>query len=155
MNTFKFRLQTPYNVASWREKLAKQEVKERQNAYDQEEQTLNDKLTGMKHLIDQERGLQGKNVPVKSMIMLKELQGMSQAEVRLQREVVDQALSRLEESRQELTEVAREKKSMEKLKERRYQTFLNEYRWQEQISLDEVAVTSFWRNQGGPKHKDN
>ncbi|MGI6548910.1 MAG: flagellar export protein FliJ [Syntrophomonadales bacterium] len=154
MNTFKFRLQTPYDVASWREKIAKQEVKERQIAYDHEEQTLNEKLAGMRHLIDQERELQGRHVSFKNIISLKELQGMSQVGVRVQQKAVDQALSRLEESRRELTELAREKKSMEKLKERRYQEFLNEYRWQEQVSLDEVAVTSFWRNRSGQEKND-
>ena len=153
MNNFKFRLQTPYDVASWRERLVKQEVKERQMTYDEEEQSLMEKLAGMNHLIDQERGLQGQNVPLNIMIILKELQRMSQTGVRMQQEVVDQALSRLEDSRQELTEVAREKKSMEKLKERSYKNFLNEIQSQEQIGLDEVAVTSFWRNRH--EHKDS
>ncbi|MGE5545154.1 MAG: flagellar export protein FliJ [Bacillota bacterium] len=149
MNKFKFRLQTPYDVVIWREKLAKQELRERQMAYDQEEDRLHEKLAGMKSLLDKERSLRGQNVSINKMVVIKELQNMSQTLVRLQREAVDQALARLEESRQELTEVTREKKSMEKLKERRYAKFLYEYQCQEQTAIDEVAVNSFWRKQKG------
>ena len=60
MTRFKFRLQTPYDLASWREKMAKQDVKEKQMVYDREEECLNEKLAGMKSLIDMERSLQGK-----------------------------------------------------------------------------------------------
>lgn len=145
MNRFKFRLQTPYDVVSWRERLAKQELKERQAAYDQEEDCLNEKVTGMKNLIDKERNLKGKNVSIDKMVILKELQNMSKNIVRMQREVVDQALAKLEESRYELSEVTREKKSMEKLRGRRYAEFLDEFRGQEQAIIDEAAVTGFWR----------
>lgn len=145
MNIFKFRLQTPYNVISWREKLAKQEVKERQMAYDHEMQFLNEKLDEMTHLNNRERGLQGQSVLIEKLIILKELQEMSIVGIKFQQEVVEQALFRLEESHQRLTEVSKEKKSMEKLKERRYRRFLEECLRQEQIVIDEVAVTSFWR----------
>lgn len=60
MNRFKFRLQTPYDLASWREKQAKQELREKQMVYDREEECLNEKLAGMRSLIDEERSLQGK-----------------------------------------------------------------------------------------------
>ena len=111
MNRFKFRLQTPYDLASWREKQAKQELREKQMVYDREEECLNEKLAGMRSLIDEERSLQGKNVSIDNMVMLKELQNLSKAVVQLQTEVVKQALTELEESRHELKEVSREKKS--------------------------------------------
>jgi flagellar FliJ protein len=149
MNRFKFRLQTPYDLASWREKQAKQELKEKQMVYDREEECLNEKLAGMRSLIDEERSLQGKNVSIDNMVMLKELQNLSKAVVQMQTEVVKQALTELEESRHELKEVRREKKSMEKLRERRYARYLYECLWQEQSAIDEAAVTGFWRKHNG------
>ncbi len=145
MNGFKFRLQTPYNVISWRERLIKQEVKKRQTVYQREEQILNQKLHEMMSLSDQERELKGENVPVESIIVLKELQAMSKVGIRLQQEVVSDVLSLLEESQQQLIEATKEKKSMAKLKEKRYQQFLNEQLRQEQKVIDEVAVQGFWR----------
>jgi len=149
MNKFKFRLQTPYELASWREKIAKQELKEKQMVYDREEECLNEKLAGMRSLIDMERSLQGKNVPINNMVILKELQNMSKVVVQMQTEVVKRALTELEESRHELKEVRREKKSMEKLRERRYTRYLYECQLQEQSVIDEAAVTGFWRKQNG------
>lgn len=155
MNRFKFRLQTPYDVVTWREKLAKQELKERQVLFDKEEDCLNEKLDGMKLLVDKERSLQGQNISFDELVILKELQNMSKTVVRLQREVVAQTLAKLEESRLELTEVSREKKSMEKLKGRRYAKYLEECQWQEQVLIDEVAVTNFWRKQNQSDRQDN
>lgn len=83
------------------------------------------------------------------MVMLKELQNLSKAVVQLQTEVVKQALTELEESRHELKEVSREKKSMEKLRERRYARYLYECQWREQSAIDEAAVTGFWRKHNG------
>lgn len=154
MNRFKFRLQTPYNVVAWREKLAKQELKERQVLFDKEEDCLNEKLDGMKLLVDRERSLQGQNISFDKLVILKELQNMSKTVVRLQREVVAQTLAKLEESRLELTEVSREKKSMEKLKGRRYAKYLEECQWQEQVIIDEVAVTNYWRKQNQSDRRD-
>ncbi|NLW44622.1 MAG: hypothetical protein GXY92_05510 [Syntrophomonadaceae bacterium] len=149
MTRFKFRLQTPYDLASWREKMAKQDVKEKQMVYDREEECLNEKLAGMKSLIDKERSLQGKNVSIGNMVMLKELQNLSKAVVQMQTEVVKKAWTELEESRHELKEISKEKKSMEKLRERRYARYLYEWRWQEQSAIDEAAVTGFWRKHNG------
>jgi flagellar FliJ protein len=83
------------------------------------------------------------------MVMLKELQNLSKAVVQMQTEVVKQALTELEDSRHELKEVRREKKSMEKLRERRYARYLYECLWQEQSAIDEAAVTGFWRKHNG------
>jgi flagellar FliJ protein len=148
MRKFKFRLQTPYDVILWKEKLVKQEVKERQTVYDQEEQDLNQRLEELTGLNNQERGLQGQSVSIERVIVLKELQEMQKFGIKLQQGIVEKAWSRLEDSRQALNEAVTEKKSMDRLRARRYRQFLDDCLRQEQIVIDEVAVTSFWRTKG-------
>ncbi len=57
-----------------------------------------------------------------------------------QRREVDKAENQLEHARQEWIEAKREKKVLEKLKERQYQDYKSQYLKEEQKTLDELSL---------------
>ncbi|NLV16984.1 MAG: flagellar export protein FliJ [Syntrophomonadaceae bacterium] len=145
MKNFAFRLQTPFNVITWKEKLAKQEFKEKQSAYDREVEILCNSSQNLSDLSDQARDFMGCRVSIDNMVVLKDYQEVLSNRVRCQQVVVDQAYSMLEETRLHLSQAVKEKKTLEKLKDKRYEQFLQECMRQDQIVIDEAAVIGFNR----------
>jgi len=154
MKGFKFRLETSYNLISWRENLVKQEVREKQTRYDQAGLILNQMVEGKEKLNDQLRCLQGQRVTLDSIGAMTELLELSRSMIRAQQEEVEQSLRQLDESWARLQEVRKEKKSLARLRERRYQEYVADYLRQEQKEIDEVAVSGYWRNAGADRLKE-
>ncbi|NLB18116.1 MAG: flagellar export protein FliJ [Syntrophomonadaceae bacterium] len=147
MRNFTFRLQTPFNVVTWKEKLAKQEFKEKQTAYDREVEILCCNSQDLSDLSDQEREFMGCSVSAENMVALKEYQVVLANRVRSQQVVVDQTYLVLEETRLHLSQTVKEKKTLEKLKDKRYEQFRQECIRQDQKVIDEAAVIGFNREQ--------
>lgn len=145
MKGFNFRLQTPFNVVTWKEKMVKEELREKQMVYDHQVEILDGNMRSLKEISDQDRELNGSQISVDTMILLREYQGVLSSRIRMQQEVVDEALEVLEETRGRLTETMKEKKAMEKLKDRQYQRFNEERLRQDQNLIDEVAVIGYSR----------
>lgn len=69
--------------------------------------------------------------------------GGQRVRVELQRRKIRDLLARLEEQQERLTEAARDRKTMERLKERRLAQFKLKAKKQELKAVDEIVVTRF------------
>lgn len=153
MKAFEFRLQTKLDITERQEDIARVEVAERQKAY----QSAVDKLESLiQHMEDLHGMLRQKNngsLPVQEVIAVKEYQGVLKERISYQRKVVKQAESELEEAQQVLLEIMKERKTLDRLREREYFEYLCEVMRQEQNQIDEVAIVQYIRKHGkGEQH---
>ena len=66
-------------------------------------------------------------------------------EIRIQQKAVEQAAAKMEKKRQELVQALKDRKTIEKLKEKKYRDYLRAAKKLEEKLMDEVAVTRFGR----------
>lgn len=153
MKAFEFRLQTKLDITGRQEDIARVEVAEKQKAY----QCALDKLESLiQYMEDLHRMLRQKNrssLSVQEVIAVKEYQGVLKERISDQKKVVKQAESELEEAQQVLLEIMKERKTLDRLREREYFEYLCEVMRQEQNQIDEVAIAQYIRKHGkGEQH---
>ncbi|WFA07897.1 flagellar export protein FliJ [Tissierella sp. Yu-01] len=129
-------------VLEWRESLEKSSMEKfavSQNELNQEKMILN-------NLTKEYEVVKEKTLRCKSISELRQLQlYKSDLEDRIenQHEIIERKTKELEDIRQELVSAQKDRKIMEKLKERDYSNYLEKVNSDEQKFLDEMAVLKF------------
>lgn len=147
MKAFEFRLQTKLDITSRQEDMAKEEVRKRQADYDRELEVLTTMLNMLAELHDRLRAKKGQSLRVDEVIVLTNFTKVLKNDIENQALAVRQAEMALERARQELLEIMKERKTLEKLKENEYQEYLQEMLRLEQGVLDELAITRHVRRE--------
>lgn len=145
MKAFEFRLQTKLDLTNRQEDMAKEEARKKQADYDSEFDLLNSMLDMMAQLYDRLRKKRGHSLRVDEVIVLNNFMKVLKTNIENQELAVKRAEIALERARQELLEIMKERKTLEKLKENEYKEYLQEMLRLEQVVLDEVAITRYSR----------
>lgn len=145
MKRFRYRLQTKLNVVSREESMAKAELARRQREYLKQVRLLRAWEQELESTYDRLRSKDGAVTTVHEIISVKEYVPVLRERIRWQRTKVEKAQEEVNRARERLYEIMKERKALEKLKDRRWKEYLVEFRKQEQLVLDEVAMTRFWR----------
>lgn len=145
MKVYAFRLQTKLDITLRQEDIAKNELRDMQAVYDHELIVLQRLKDYQTELFGDIRGKRG-YLRIDDLILLKDYLKVLAEEIDNQNRVVCEAEENLEKARQHFMEIMRERKALEKLKERDYQEYLKEIIREEQALIDEVAIVRFWRS---------
>ena len=139
MKSYNFSME---RVLQWRESLEKSSMEKFatvQNELNHEKYILNELYKEFEAI--KEKGLKCKNINE-----LKQVQFYKQDiedKIEMQKEIIEKKSEELEAMRLELVEAQKDRKIMEKLKERDYTDYQNEVKAVEQKQLDEMAVLKF------------
>lgn len=145
MKRFRYRLQTKLNVVSKEEDMAKTELARCQQEYLNQVQLLQAWQQELEATYDKLRGRGRALTSVHEIISVKEYIPIIRERIRLQQTRVKQAEEELKKAQHRLLEIMKERKALEKLREKQWRQYLSEFYRQEQLVLDEVAMTRFWR----------
>lgn len=143
MKPFVFKLQTSLDVKLKREELQKEELARATKIY--RENT--DVLKSMRHrLIDiQEilRGKQHKQIDVLDILNYQDYIPALIERIKQQETVTEESRQAMEDERQKLVEIMRERKVLEKLRAKHYHEYVQECLREEQKEIDEMATMGF------------
>lgn len=143
MGRFRYRLQSILNIKLKMETQAKQEFASAKAALDQEEEQM-EALKGRKREYEREaeRLLSGR-------LNVREITDNKEAILRMEEFMaaqalrVDRARQRLDLARENLTEVMKERKTYETLKEKAFEDFMQEENRQESKEVDELTSYTY------------
>lgn len=148
MKNFVFRLQTSLDLKLKAEDMKKEELQKATKVYKQNLKTLK----GLQNrLVEIQDILRGKQVKKMDIVEIKNCQDFIPVlEERIKNQVEVTAASRIEMERvrNELVEIMKERKMLEKLRAKQYQEYMREYLREEQKEIDELATIGFM-------HKDS
>lgn len=99
----------------------------------------------LKRARDAQRGVTTGPVAVQELMARQAYLERSERAQLASQEMLERSAARVERRREVLTEAARERQALERLKERRRQDFDRESARQETIALDEIALNNFRR----------
>jgi len=139
MAKFRYSLQSILNIKMKMETQAKQEFSAAKNALDEEEKKLAELKRRRMEYEDKARGLLSGILNVREIEDTKNAILMMDRYIDQQRLQVRKAEDRLERAREQLTEVMKERKTHETLREKAYESFLQEENRQEGKSIDELT----------------
>ena len=147
MARFRYSLQSILNIKLKMETLAKQEFAAAKNALDREEERLR-KLKARKTYYEEQAGslLSGK-------LNIRDIEDNNEAILRMDEYIeeqivrVEKAEAALNAAREKLTEVMKERKTHESLREKAFESFLQEENRQESKAVDELTSYTYGQKQ--------
>ena len=141
MKRFRFSLQQVLKVKGIREKEKQKELADASSRYETEKYKLQEMLREEQQTFFTINSLHEHHVsPVVINTLYRNLSSR-QIMRQLQNETVDAALKIVDQKRLLLLNATREKKILEKLREKQYSTYLDDAETEEQKFLDDIAVT--------------
>lgn len=146
MKAFEFRLQTKLDLTCRQEELAKEEVFLKQQIFNKEWDLLNQLIRQMQELNDSLRNQSGQSLRIVELIISKDFQKLLRELLNKQEARVNEAEKALDKAREVLIEKIKERKTLEKLREKEFQEYRQEFVRIEQSLIDEVALGRFWRS---------
>ena len=151
MAGFRYNLQSILNIKIKMETLAKQEFSTAKNALDEENEKLA-ALKNRKEAYEQKahRLLQG-NLKVREIEENQNAILMMDQYIAEQRLQVKKAEAQMEQAREKLAEVMKERKMHETLREKAFESFLQEENRQESKSVDELTSYTYGQKRQGKK----
>lgn len=149
MKKFNFRLQKLMDAKQGEERQKQRELGFEQSKLSEEEERLGKLDKDRQEADSGQRKLIGSSAKVSDLLVQHFWQRTLDKKIRVQEEVVDEQEQQVEDARERLVEVSREKKLLEKLRERRF----NEHKVQndrsQQNQLDDIAARKRDENSGG------
>lgn len=139
MGTYKFSLE---KVLEWRESSEKAIAKE--FAILQNE--LNDQETTLHNLREEAENIKIKILTIRNVVELKRqhlFKLRAEEKIEDQLELIDQTKEKIEQVRLQLLEAQKNRKIMDKLKEKDYSKYMAKLSFEEQKQLDEMAVLRY------------
>ena len=144
MKRFRFRLETKLRLISTEENIAKSEVARRLQEYEEQNRLLLACEQELESLYERLRPTR-KAFSLQEIIAIREYLPVLQERIQLQRMRSEQAFEELNRARHRLYEIIKERKALEKLKEKRWRAYIKEFHRQEQSVLDEAATSRFYQ----------
>ncbi len=145
MKRFRFRLQTKLALVYAEESMAKTEVARRLRDYEEEARLLSAYEQELDATYERFRRMRDATVGVQEIIAIREYLPVLRGRIQMQRMRSDKAFAELTRARQRLYEIIKERKALEKLKEKRWRDYMRDFRRHEQAVLDEAAAVRFYR----------
>jgi len=139
MARFRYSLQSILDIKLKMETQAKQEFSIAKNRLDEEERKLALLFQRKKEYEDEARELLSGTLNVRDMEEARNAILIMEEYILLQRHQVTIAQAKLEEAREKMTELMKERKTHESLKEKAFEEFLMEENKQESKSIDELT----------------
>ena len=143
MRRFKFRLQTSLNVALKKEDIQRQQLSRCQAAYQEALEILQQQQTQYASLMSELRGIQRDRLQVETIQLYQGFMEMLNRMIGDQDKIVDELHQRLEQCRTILQRLMRNRKVLEKLKERYWREYQHQVLSEEQKVNDELALIRF------------
>ena len=150
MKQFQFRLQKVMETTMTREELQKRELAEAFGRLRRSEEELEAMLERLEEQIAEFTSAADQRGAVR-VAELMNYSGWTEvlaAEIRLQRTKIEKQNEDVRLQRERLLEISRDKKVLEKLKDKKYAEFKKKLRNMEQKFLDELSVRSFHNGNG-------
>ncbi|NPV25923.1 MAG: flagellar export protein FliJ [Firmicutes bacterium] len=146
MRRFKFKLQTNLDLVYKREELLKQEFFQQQKRFNQEMKALKQLRERCQQLQDEMRGVVQGTLNLARIKLYNDFFPMLLKQIKQQSIQVESARQDLESARHALMKIVKEKKILEKLRQRQWEIYQQEVLREEQKVIDELAVTGFYRH---------
>jgi len=143
MARFRYSLQSILDIKLKMETQAKQEFSIAKNRLDEEERKLALLFQRKKEYEDEARELLSGTLNVRDMEEARNAILIMEEYILLQRHQVTIAQAKLEEAREKMTELMKERKTHESLKEKAFEEFLMEENKQESKSIDELTSYTY------------
>lgn len=149
MRRFKFKLQTSLDLARKREDLLKQEFYLEQKRFNQETARLKELKERFRLLTSELRGAVQGRLNLDKIKLYQNFIPALTKHIDAQTQLVETARRNMETARQALLKVMREKKMLEKLRQRHLVAYQQDVLREEQNAADELATTGFYRQNIG------
>ncbi len=145
MKRFEYRLQTKLDLTVKQEEAARTELARCQREYRLQVARLNHLHQKQSSVYEKMRGSQRQVVELSQVILLKKYLQVIKGNILQQAEKVALAQVEVDRAHGELLGVMIERKTLQKLRERKWHEYVQEFNRQEQKAIDEVAMTTYWR----------
>lgn len=146
MKRFEFGLQTKLDVTVTREDQAKQELALRRAQLDSEKRRLQALEAEREQCYQRLRQGQQEVLQLDQLALVKSYLPRLKERIAAQAEQVRRAENEVQAAQQRLQELMQERKALEKLRDKEYAEYQQEVLRQEQLVIDEVAITGYWRS---------
>ncbi|NLC08043.1 MAG: flagellar export protein FliJ [Syntrophomonadaceae bacterium] len=143
MRRFKFRLQTSLNVALMREDIQRQELDKCQTAYQEGLAILQQQQKQYALLVSELRDIQRHQLQIETVQLYQGFMLTLDQMIKDQNKIVNELYQELEQCRIKLLRLMRNRKVLEKLKERYWFKYQREVMSEEQKQNDELAIIRF------------
>lgn len=144
MRAFKFKLQTPLDIAERKEQLAREELLAYITERDKIQQELSMAVLRLKRIEQLIRDYIEKHSPLQRILIIKEYIPVLTGLIATIEEKLNLAEQEVERARSVLLERTRETKTLNKLHDREWQIYLQEWNREEQKLIDEIAITQHY-----------
>lgn len=142
---FEYRLQTKLDLTVKQEEAARMELARCQREYRLQAAQLNRLYQKQSSVYERMRGSQRQVVELSQVVLLKNYLQVIKDNIRQQAEKVARAQVEVDRAHEELLGVMVERKTLQKLREKKWHEYIQEFNRQEQKAIDEVAMTTYWR----------
>jgi flagellar FliJ protein len=143
---FEFGLQTKLDVTVTREDQARQELALRRAQLDSEQRRLQALEGEREQCYQRLRQGQQEVLQLDELALVKSYLPRLKERIAAQAERVRRADNEVQAAQERLQELMQERKALEKLRDKEYAEYQQEVLRQEQLVIDEVAITGYWRS---------
>jgi flagellar FliJ protein len=144
MKQFEFRLQKVMETTRVREELQKKELALALGELDRNEMLLEQMIDRLEEEIKQLSGRRGSGtVKVSTLAQYASYTDSALNEIGRQRSEIERVARLVDEHREKLIEITRDKKVLERLKEKKFEEYRRKLRQVEQKFMDEISSRSF------------
>ncbi|HUU27103.1 MAG TPA: flagellar export protein FliJ [archaeon] len=149
MKQFEFRLQKVMETTRTREELKKRELAHAMAVLSENETLLEVMIDKLDQQLDEYHACRKRpSVKVSSMMNFSRYTERLVSEIREQKNTIDRLAEQVMSHREKLIEISKDKKILEKLKEKRYEEFKKKLRSMEQKFMDELSIRAFQNGNG-------
>jgi len=149
MKQFEFRLQKVMETTRAREELQKKELALALADVERSEAMLERMIDTLEDELDSFAGQRGSGtIKVSALAQYASYADGLLKDINRQRQEIEKLADLVEQHRQKLLEITKDKKILERLKEKRYEEYQRKLRQVEQKFMDELSVRSFHNNNG-------
>lgn len=145
MKNFNFRLQTKLNVSLRQEEIARENLHANLNARDEIAEQLRE-VAGKAYELEQSlRDLNGEQIHFQEFVARREYLPVINQQKKAATSNLDKAEAKVDKARDALIERVKESSTLQKLRDREWQSYMREVYQEEQKAIDEVAISNHFR----------
>jgi len=149
MKQFEFRLQKVMETTKTREELKKRELAQALTTLNKNEALLERMIHRLQDQIERYNALRNQpSIQASEMMNFSYYTERLAAEIQEQKSRIEQLAEQVRLHREKLIEISKDKKILEKLKEKKYQEFRKKLRSLEQKFMDELSLRNYQNGEG-------
>ena len=149
MKQFEFRLQKVMETTKTREELKKRELAQALTTLNKNEALLERMIHRLQDQIERYNALRNQpSIQASEMMNFSYYTEKLAAEIQEQKSRIEQLAEQVRLHREKLIEISKDKKILEKLKEKKYQEFKKKLRSLEQKFMDELSLRNYHNGEG-------